>query len=88
MDTRNAQPGSVLQKMGRRIRRIQSKWIIQESIFQKQTYDRKRNKKRIFVGLDAKLMDISQRISPMHYEKLFPIFTLPITILRNKKPLK
>ena len=48
----------------------------------------KRNKKRIFVGLDAKLMDISQRISPMHYEKLFPIFTLPITILRNKKPLK
>jgi hypothetical protein len=47
-----------------------------------------KNKKRIFVGLDAKLMDLSQRLLPMHYEKLFPFFLLPITILRNKKPVK
>jgi hypothetical protein len=23
----------------------------------------------------------------MHYEKLFPLFTLPLTLLRNKKPI-
>jgi len=24
----------------------------------------------------------------MHYEKLFPLFTIPLTLLRNKKPIK
>jgi hypothetical protein len=38
--------------------------------------------------LDAKLMDLAQRISPMHYDKLMPLFMIPITLLRNKKPLK
>ena len=48
----------------------------------------KRNKRRIFVGLDAKLMDLAQRITPMHYEWLLPIVNLPVYLLRNKKPLK
>ena len=40
------------------------------------------------VGADAKLMDLAQRLTPMHYEKLFPLFTLPLTLFRNKKPLR
>ena len=48
----------------------------------------KRNKRRIFIGLDAKLMDIAQRITPMHYEWLLPVINAPIYFLRNKKPLK
>jgi hypothetical protein len=47
-----------------------------------------RQRSRIFIGLDAKLMDLAQRISPMHYDKLMPLFMIPITLLRNKKPLK
>ena len=46
-----------------------------------------KNKKRIFVGADAKMMDLSQRLFPMHYDKIFPLFTMPLTLLRNKKPL-
>ena len=37
---------------------------------------------------ERKLMDLCQRLTPMHYETLFPLFTLPLTLLRNKKPLK
>ncbi|MGB1341030.1 MAG: SDR family NAD(P)-dependent oxidoreductase [Pseudomonadales bacterium] len=48
----------------------------------------KRRRQRIFVGFDAKCMDFAQRLSPMHYLKLLPIFMIPITLLRNKKPLK
>ena len=48
----------------------------------------KRNKRRIFVGLDAKLMDLAQRITPMHYEKLLPVINIPLYLLRNKRPLK
>ena len=48
----------------------------------------KRNKRRIFVGLDAKLMDLAQRITPMHYEWLLPVINVPLYFLRNKKPLK
>jgi NAD(P)-dependent dehydrogenase (short-subunit alcohol dehydrogenase family) len=47
-----------------------------------------KNRSRIFVGTDAKVMDLCQRLTPMHYEKLYPLFTLPLTLLRNKKPLK
>jgi NAD(P)-dependent dehydrogenase (short-subunit alcohol dehydrogenase family) len=47
-----------------------------------------KNKSRIFIGADAKLMDLSQRLTPMHYDKLFPLFTLPLMLLRNKKPLQ
>jgi NAD(P)-dependent dehydrogenase (short-subunit alcohol dehydrogenase family) len=47
----------------------------------------RKNRSRIMVGADAKLMDLSQRLTPMHYEKLFPFFTLPLTLLRNKKPI-
>jgi short-subunit dehydrogenase len=47
-----------------------------------------KNRPRILVGADAKLMDLCQRLMPIHYEKLFPFFTLPLTLLRNKKPLK
>ena len=48
----------------------------------------RKNRSRIMVGTDAKLMDIAQRLTPMHYEKLFPLFTIPLTLLRNKKPIK
>lgn len=48
----------------------------------------KQRRQRIFVGFDAKCMDFAQRLSPMHYLKLLPIFMIPITLLRNKKPLK
>lgn len=47
-----------------------------------------KNRARIFVGADAKMMDLSQRIFPTHYEKVFPLFTIPLTLLRNKKPLR
>ncbi|MDG1473660.1 MAG: SDR family NAD(P)-dependent oxidoreductase [Porticoccaceae bacterium] len=47
-----------------------------------------KNKSRIFIGADAKLMDLSQRLTPMHYDMLFPLFTLPLMLLRNKKPLR
>ena len=46
-----------------------------------------RKKRRIFVGLDAKLMDLAQRITPMHYEWLLPVINAPLYLLRNKKPL-
>jgi NADP-dependent 3-hydroxy acid dehydrogenase YdfG len=46
------------------------------------------NKRRIFVGLDAKLMDLAQRLTPMHYEWLLPLINLPLWLFRNKKPLK
>jgi short-subunit dehydrogenase len=48
----------------------------------------RKNRSRILVGTDAKLMDLCQRLTPMHYESLFPLFTLPLTLLRNKKPIK
>jgi NAD(P)-dependent dehydrogenase (short-subunit alcohol dehydrogenase family) len=47
-----------------------------------------KNRPRILVGADAKLMDLCQRLMPIHYEKLFPFFTVPLTFLRNKKPVK
>ena len=47
-----------------------------------------KKRSRILVGTDAKLMDLCQRLTPKHYETLFPLFTLPLTLLRNKKPLK
>lgn len=46
-----------------------------------------KNRVRIFVGADAKLMDLSQRLFPMNYEKVFPLFQIPLTLMRNKKPL-
>ena len=47
-----------------------------------------KNRPRIFVGADAKLMDLCQRLMPIHYEKLFPLITVPLTLLRNKKPIQ
>ncbi|MDA0795902.1 MAG: SDR family NAD(P)-dependent oxidoreductase [Proteobacteria bacterium] len=46
-----------------------------------------KNRMRIFVGADAKLMDLSQRLFPMHYDRVFPLFQIPLTLMRNKKPL-
>ena len=37
-----------------------------------------KNKRRIFVGLDAKVMEIAQRLSPSHYIKIIPILNLLI----------
>ena len=47
-----------------------------------------KKKRRIFVGLDAVLMDLAQRITPMHYEWLLPISNLPLYIMRNTRPLR
>lgn len=38
----------------------------------------KKNKRRIFVGLDAKVMEIAQRLSPSHYIRMIPILNLLI----------
>ena len=48
----------------------------------------KKNKTRIFIGLDAKLLDLSQRIFPKHYHKTWAIFMPLLMIFRDKKPLK
>ena len=48
----------------------------------------KKNKTRIFIGLDAKLLDLSQRIFPKHYHKTWAFFMPLLMILRDKKPLK
>lgn len=47
-----------------------------------------KNRSRILIGADALLMDLSQRLFPVHYEKIFPVFMIPLTIMRNKKPLR
>ena len=48
----------------------------------------KKNKSKIFVGLDAKLLDLSQRLFPRHYHKTWIFFIPLLMLLRNKKPLK
>ena len=49
----------------------------------------RKKRTRIFVGLDAKLLDLSQRVFPMNYQKTWPLIFLPM-MARNqmlKKPL-
>ena len=49
----------------------------------------RKKRSRIFVGLDAKLLDLSQRLFPINYEKTWPFIFLPM-FARNqmlKKPL-
>ena len=49
----------------------------------------RKKKTRIFVGLDAKLLDLSQRFFPVNYQKTWPLIFLPM-MARNqmlKKPL-
>ena len=48
----------------------------------------KKNNSRIFVGLDAKLLDLSQRLFPKHYHKTWILFVPLLTLFRNKKPLQ
>ena len=48
----------------------------------------KKNKSRIFIGLDAKLLDLSQRLFPKHYHKTWIFFMPLLTLFRDKKPLK
>ncbi len=48
----------------------------------------RRRKRRIFIGNDARLMDLVQRLTPMHYDRLLPLINLPMLLLRNKRPLK
>ena len=48
----------------------------------------KKNKRRIFIGLDSKLLELSQRIFPNKYHRLWPFFMIPMMIFRNKKSLK
>ena len=50
----------------------------------------RKKRTRIFVGLDAKLLDLSQRFFPMNYQKTWPLIFLPM-MARNqmlKKPLR
>ena len=48
----------------------------------------RKNKSRIFIGLDAKLLDLSQRLFPKHYHKTWPLFMPLMMMFRDKKPLK
>lgn len=48
----------------------------------------RKRRSRIFVGWDAKLIDLAQRLMPMHYDKLLPLIFLPLVLFRNKKALK
>ena len=48
----------------------------------------KKNKSRIFVGLDAKLLDLSQRLFPKHYHKSWLLFMPFLMMFRDKKPLE
>ena len=48
----------------------------------------KKNKSRIFIGLDAKLLDLSQRLFPKHYHKTWIFFMPLLALFRDKKPLK
>ncbi len=48
----------------------------------------KKKKSKIFVGLDAKLLDLSQRLFPRHYHKTWIFFVPLLMLFRNKKPLK
>lgn len=48
----------------------------------------KKKKSRIFIGLDAKLLDLSQRLFPKNYHKTWLFFMPLLALFRNKKPLK
>ena len=48
----------------------------------------KKNKSRIFIGLDAKLLDLSQRLFPKHYHKTWALFMPLLMIFKDKKPIK
>ncbi len=47
----------------------------------------KKNKRRIFIGLDAKLLELSQRIFPNKYHRVWPFLMVPLSIFRDKKPI-
>ena len=49
----------------------------------------RKKRTRIFVGLDAKLLDLSQRFFPMNYQKTWPLIFLPMMVRNQmlKKPL-
>ncbi|MBA58773.1 MAG: short-chain dehydrogenase [Gammaproteobacteria bacterium] len=48
-----------------------------------------RKNSRILVGLDAKVMDLTQRLFPNHYQKLWPLVLVPVFAFRRnlRKPL-
>ena len=48
----------------------------------------KKNKRRIFIGLDARLLDLSQRLFPKHYHKTWILFVPFLLLFRDKKPLR
>ena len=48
----------------------------------------KKNKRRIFIGLDARLLDLSQRLFPKHYHKAWILFVPFLLLFRDKKPLR
>tara|TARA_B110000014_G_scaffold264340_1_gene265085 strand:+ start:10939 stop:11841 length:903 start_codon:yes stop_codon:yes gene_type:complete len=48
----------------------------------------KKNKRRIFIGLDSRLLELSQRLFPNKYHFTWPFFMIPLMWFRDKKPLK
>ena len=48
----------------------------------------RKRRSRIFIGMDAKLIDLAQRFTPMHYDKLLPLIFLPLVLFRNKKAIR
>ena len=48
----------------------------------------KKKKRRIFIGLDSKLLELSQRIFPNKYHRIWPFFMIPLMIFRDKKPIR
>jgi len=48
----------------------------------------KKNKRRIFIGLDARLLDLSQRLFPKHYHKTWILFVPFLLLFRDKNPLR
>ena len=48
----------------------------------------KKNKRRIFIGLDARLLDLSQRLFPKHYHKTWILFVPFMLLFRDKKTLR
>ena len=48
----------------------------------------KKNKRRIFIGVDARLLDLSQRLFPKHYHKTWILFVPFLLLFRDKKPLR
>ena len=48
----------------------------------------KKNKTRIFIGIDSKIMELAQRLLPDYYWKLMPYITLLGLLLSPERLIK